>query len=267
MRKKIRLFIGLALIIQLITGCTSTTNVEALKKVKTLAVPLAAVNLRTHKLVLKSGSRLIYNLNPEFGLAHKMLPVEKEFLDQELAAIEQQLSILDLNLKKIRDFNTQPQDEHVYYPYNSINLDFNDQEKLKDLCAANDLDALGSINIEFHKVFYDEPFVGSFIKMQAKALLKLFASSGEAILSREITGESSKKLEQDFKLTISVPLIEGGSLAFEQDVDFRNDSETEKYLLNSFNLRNNYAELYADALNDLILKIQAELTTVKNSLL
>jgi hypothetical protein len=251
----------------LITGCTSTTNVEALKKVKTIAVPLEIVNLRPHSLVLKSGSNFRYNLSPEFGLENKMLPAEKEFLDQKLTAIDQQLSILDINLKKIPDLNTQPHDEHVYYPHNSTNIDFNDKENLKNLCAVNNLDALGSINIEFHKVFYDEPFAGSFIKMRAKALVKLFASSGEEILSREITGESTEKLAQDFKLTISIPLIKTGGLFFEQDVDFKNDSETEKYLLNSFNLRNNYALLYEDALNDLILKIQAELNAVKNSLL
>ncbi|GBR74840.1 hypothetical protein NO1_1947 [Candidatus Termititenax aidoneus] len=268
MSKKI-LATGLFLIMCLITGCTSTTNLEALKKIKNIGIPLKTVTLRPHKLVLESGSNFIYNLDPKFGLENKMLSVEKEFLDRETAKIENQLSILNMGIKKITNnsTNTKHNDEHVYYSNDSISIDFTDKENIKKLCAINNVDALGCINIEFHKVLYDEPFVGSFIKMRAKAIVKLFANSGEEIFFREITGESAAKLAQDFKLTVSIPLIETGGLAFKQDVDFRNDTEIEEYLLNSFNLRNNYAVLYEDALTKLRLKIQDELNTVSAALL
>jgi hypothetical protein len=102
--------------------------------------------------------------------------------------------------------------------------------------------------------------------MQAKAIVKVFAASGEEIFSREITGESTDKLPQDFKLIISIPIIGSSGLFYKQDVNFINDSEFKDYLLKSFNLRNNYGPLYDEALNDLITKIQKELDTVKKDL-
>jgi hypothetical protein len=248
----------------LLIGCGPTTNIDALKKIKTICIPIKTVNLRANSIYLRSGSEFSWNLDPNVGLENKMISIEREFLDQEFTSTEKVFSQLNINIKKSLKPSDIPNinDEHTYVSAKAINIDAGNPDYIKKLCATAKTDALGSINLEFCKIFYVEPFVGSFIKIQSKAIIKIYSASGEQILSREITSESTKKLPQDFKVTLSLPLLGTSGLTYKQTLDFQNNSELQEYLLKSFNLRNNYGPLYEESMNNLILNIQKELDTV-----
>lgn len=243
-----------AFLFLLLTGC-GVENTEALKKIKTVAVPALIADLTIGQEYidkLEVNKQVINSVEINKNLLADLTAEEKKYLTGLLVNINN-IFFKSLKLSQRSPFSVAENaklksDMHWYIPDNKLNFNYN-KTAIKEFCRQNDCDAVARVKTQFVRTRYAEVYNLKFAhRAKVKCQVDLYDQNGQKVFAKEFWGESEKLIPAyDFFLA---------KLASKEDLAKYND------IRNGFTLRDSMQELYKEAAVNLQKEIERYLSVV-----
>lgn len=254
--KTIKKLIYLLFVLFSLTGCEQE-NIEALKQIKTIAVPTQTANLSIVQEYIDKfevNAKIINNIEINKDYVSDLTPLEKKYLDQLLKELNNSL-LASLKIKPITNIEILPaeilpREKHLYVAENKVNFNYK-PEYIQAFCKRNNCDAVASLQVQFVRARYTEFFNLKFAhKAKAKCLVEVYAKNGEKVYSKEFQEESKNYIPAyDFFLA---------TLASKEELEKYNNIQ------NNFSLRDSMKALYKEAATILQKEITIYLEVINN---